>query len=119
MSDGAALDATLLASLRDIRLPPTAEGGLVADLLVSAGLAALIALAILWLFSVRRPVIAAETLTQSMEKIDRLPAEQRRIALLRLLQTKAPDRYAAISRHLYKPDAINVSALEVEVRRLV
>ncbi len=119
MSDGAASDAILLASLRDIRLPPSAEGGLAADLLVSAGLAALVVLAILWLFSARRPAVTVETLAQSLEKIDRLPTEQRRIALLRLLQAKVPDRYAAISQQLYKPDAINVSALEAEVNRLV
>lgn len=119
MSDGATPDAILLASLRDIRLPPSAEGGLAADLLVSAGLAALVALAILWLFSARRPVPAVETLAQSLENIDRLPADQRRIALLRLLQDRAPDRYAAIAQQLYKPDALNVSALEAEVRRLV
>ncbi len=119
MSDRAAPDATLLASLRDIRLPPIAEGGLIADLLISAGLAALLALALLWLFSTRKPRFQTETVAQLVDRIKRLPPDERRIALLHLLQTKAPERYVDVSQHLYKPDAIDLPALEAEVNRLV
>lgn len=112
----------MLASLHDIRLPPTAAGGLLADVMVAIGfacLAALLVVGFLRLFSTIRRAERTETLAQKVERLSALPDPDRRVALLHLLRTHAPDRYADIAGQLYKPGALDLRALEAEVSRLV
>ena len=110
------------AALRDIRLPAEAPGGALADLLVSVGLAALAALIlvlVLRLLLTQQGARKAETLPEQVARLHALPEGARRVALLRLLRTHAPERYREISKDLYAPGALDQAALEAEVARLV
>ncbi|WP_372571821.1 hypothetical protein [Ruegeria jejuensis] len=123
MTETALSETAMLASLRDIRLPAEAPGGVVAELAATAGLAglgAVLVVGLLRLLSNRRPVV------QSARPIDRLaalndkPEVERRVALLHLLRDHAPDRYAAIRGGLYRREgSVDLKALEAEVARLV
>ncbi|MFK7751795.1 MAG: hypothetical protein AB8B51_04530 [Sedimentitalea sp.] len=122
MSDRAMSEEAMLLSLRDIRLPPDAAGGLFADLAVTVGLAALCALAavaILSLLSVRRTPPPARDLASQLDALADHPEPQRRLALLHLLRDHAPERYANLKGALYQPGGgIDTDMLEAEVARL-
>lgn len=113
---------TMLASLRDIRLPSEAAGGVLADWLVSIGLAALAALlCVLILRAVLAPTQRAKTvsLAEQLADIETLPEGAQRVALLRLLKGEAPDRYQLVSKDLYAPGQLDLAQLRAEVARLV
>ncbi|MDP5217060.1 hypothetical protein Q5Y75_07515 [Ruegeria sp. 2205SS24-7] len=123
MKDTALSETAMLASLRDIRLPPETPGGLVAELAVAsglAGLAALLVVGLLRLLSNRRAVAQELGPTDPMAALADKPEAERRIALLHLLRARAPERYAAIRGDLYRREGgIEQKALEAEVARLV
>lgn len=113
---------TMLASLRDIRLPDTAAGGALADIMVSIGLAALAAMLcilILRLFSRPRREAPGLTLAQRVQETIVLPEADRRVALLHILKQHAPERHKALSGALYAPGQLDLAQLEAEVARLV
>ncbi|WP_120634942.1 hypothetical protein [Ruegeria sp. EL01] len=123
MSETALSEATMLASLRDIRLPPDAAGGVLAELALAAGMAALAAMcvvAVLRLLSVERQ------LDQTIESGDAHPEmsewteARRRIALLHKLRQQDAECYAALKGDLYRPDGgPKLNQLEEEVARRV
>lgn len=123
MSDRALSEPAMLASLRDIHLPSSAPGGLLADLCVAVGSAAFAALAlaaILRLLSVRKPRAAAPSLRSELDAVWTLPETQKRVALLHVLREQAPDRYAEIRGALYEPGGgVDLETLEAEAARLV
>lgn len=122
MSDRALSETAMLTSLRDIRLPVDAAGGLPADVAVTVGLAALAALIIagtLRVLSQRKKPARPVSLQTRLTGLSQMPDGERRIALLHLLRAHAPDRYAALRGDLYVPGGgIDLGALEAEVRRL-
>ena len=115
-------EETLLAALRDIRLPEHAAGGGLADLLASIGLAlvaALLAVALARMILERRPPLRKVSLADKITRAQALPEEPRRVALLHLLKAHAPDRYQSLASDLYAPNRLDLARLEAEVTRLV
>lgn len=115
-------EATMLASLRDIRLPETAAGGAAADALTVIGLAALAALicvAVLRLAFRPRVVTVEETPAQLVGDAMALTEADRRVVLLHILKRHAPERYQALSEGLYAPGQLDLARLEAEAARLV
>ena len=119
MSDQALSQQAMLTSLRDIRLPEAAAGGWPADLAVAVGLAGAAALLVtlcLRALSQRRAAPSEPSPRQAFERARALPEAERRVALLALLRSHAPERYAALTRDLYSPTgAPETQALEAEV----
>lgn len=106
MSDNALSEATMLASLRDIRLPSEAAGGAFAEYAVVFGLAALASVgcvALLRLLSVRTG--ASKPLEPSKQTADQpgWSADRRKVALLHKLRARNPTRYAELRGGLYQP----------------
>ncbi|PWR03806.1 hypothetical protein DKT77_04675 [Meridianimarinicoccus roseus] len=122
---GSALsEAALQAALRDIRLPPVAPGGLAAELAASVALACLVALGVAGLLralAVRRPARTEPDAPRArLAAALALPEPERRLALLRLLKTVAPDRFVALRAGLYRPDGgPDSAALRAEIDRHV
>jgi hypothetical protein len=116
-------EETMLASLRDIRLPGDAAGGHLAELLVSVGLASLGALicvlVLRMVFSPRPHRTRTRSLSQEVDDLRALPEKARRVALLHILKRHAPERFQALSKDLYAPDELDLARLEAEVARLV
>ena len=122
MTDRAMSEAAMLESLRDIRLPEVAAGGLLADLLVAAGLAGLAVLVVAGLFrliSLRRPPKATSTLTDALQEAESLPEPLQRTAFLHMLRQHAPERYKALRGALYASDELTTPMIREEVARLV
>lgn len=120
--NGAMSREAMLAGLQDIRLPAEAAGGIFAELAVAIGfaaVAALFAVAMFRLLGSRRVVARPQTLSQRIAALDDLPDEDRRLALLHLLKSEAPDRYASFSAELYRPNRVPLKDIEAEVARLV
>lgn len=112
----------MLASLRDIHLPAHAPGGLLAEILMAAGLAGCAALALVMLvrlFSFREKTAGPPTIADQLASAQRLPEADRRVALLHLLRAHAPERFAQVRAGLYRPGADNLAQLEAEVAHLV
>ena len=109
-------------SLHDITLPPEAAGGWLSDVAMTVGLAALVALVLagaLRLISQRRAALRPRTMADRLADLRGLPPDDRRIALLHLLRSRAPDRYAEVARDLYRRDtSLDLDGLEAEVARL-
>ena len=109
---------TMLAALRDIRLPGDAAGGWLAEMLVSIGLAALaalICLALLRLVFRHKTTPKALTLAETIQQVETLPEQAQRVALLHLLKQHAPERFAALSQRLYAPHALDLATLKAEL----
>lgn len=123
MSDGALSETAMLISLRDIRLPPEAAGGVVADVAVTLGLAALIAFFMAGLaraVSQRKITGQTPSLRAQIAGLSDQPEPERRVALLHLLRAHAPDRYVALRGDIYAPGGgVDPDTLEAEVQRLV
>lgn len=123
MSERALSEAAMLAGLRDIRLPTEAAGGAVADIAMAValgGAAALIAGAIIRMFSQRRVGSTPANVAQRLAALADQPDSTRRVALLHLLKSEAPERFGALRPRLYRQDGnLSVSQLEQEVRRHV
>ncbi|MGB3243917.1 MAG: hypothetical protein WBB25_05255 [Sulfitobacter sp.] len=125
MSDTALSEEAMLASLRGLSLPPEAAGGMLSDIAVVVGLAAclaLLAVALVRLLSVRR-VPAENSLKARMMALTSsasLTEDQRRVALLHLLKSAAPERFAEMRGELYRPGGhVDLTALQAEVARHV
>ena len=122
MSDRALSEAAMLTSLRDIRLPVEAAGGMAADIAAAlglAGLAALIVAGLLRLLAQRRPRTTQTSLQDRLAALEALPEDARRVAMLHLLRAQDPARYAAIKGTLYQPGGgADLATLEAEVARL-
>jgi len=115
-------EETMLASLRDIRLPDTAAGGVFADILVSIGMAALAAMLCiggLRVFFRPRRRSSGVTLGQLVQDAIALPESDRRVALLHILKQHAPEQHKALSGALYAPGKLDLTQLEAEVAQLV
>lgn len=120
MKEQALSESAMRASLQDIRLPSEAAGGLVADLAVAVGmggLLALVALALIGLFSRRRVAQPSLTLAERLAEARSLPEAERRVACLHLLREAAPETFAELAPMLYRPDG--QADPEAEVSRLV
>lgn len=108
MSETALSETAMLSSLRDIRLPAEAAGGIWADVAVSAGLAGLAALTVaglVRLISLRLHTPSPVTLRDQLAELEHLPEADQRVGLLHLLKQVAPERYAEIRKTLYRPAA--------------
>ena len=120
MTDRALSEAAMRAGLQDISLPAQAAGGMVAELALTVGLAGLAALALgvlLRALSRRKP--KPETPRDALSALQNLAEPERRIAILHVLRARAPERYAQLTRDLYRADtSLSLAALEAEVRRL-
>lgn len=122
MSEGALSKEAMLAGLEDIRLPADASGGLIAELAVAVGLAAMLAAAVLFLirlFGVVRPPAPGVGMEDKISALRDLPDADRRLKLLHLMKERAPERYAAVRDNagLYRPDGgPDLTDLEAELR---
>lgn len=123
MSDRALSEEAMLTSLRDIRLPADAAGGMAADLAVAIGVASLVALVLAGLFRLLslKPARRTDSTTKArLADLAGLPEPERRVALLHLLRSLAPARYDDLKGAIYEPDGgVDLQTLEAEVRRLV
>ncbi|WP_298936229.1 hypothetical protein [uncultured Ruegeria sp.] len=123
MNETALSEATMLASLRDIRLPPDAAGGVLAELALSAGVAGFAAfcvVAVLRLLSVQRSRDRSADSNEASPDMSEWTQARRRIALLHQLRHQDAARYAALKGDLYRPDGgPNLHQLEEEVARRV
>ncbi|WP_146591118.1 hypothetical protein [Puniceibacterium confluentis] len=119
MSDHGLSEEAMLIGLRDIRLPTEAPGGLFAELLVALFLGLLLAVVLglgLRLVTRLRPVPADSKM--DWQAIQALPDEAQRLAMLRLLKSRAPERFAALTQALYQPDGLpDIGVLRAEVQR--
>lgn len=121
MADRALTREVMLNGLHDIRLPPEAPGGLIAELLAVVGVA-LIA-AVLVSLIVRSVTLPRKRATEP-SPLDRLaalatlPDCDRQIALLHLLKSQRPEAFRKLSAQLYtRGGAPDISTLEAEVAR--
>lgn len=123
MTESAMSETAMLAGLRDIRLPAEAVGGWPADLAAAMALAGAAALLVGWavrLFSLAQAKARPRDLRDEISDLAALPDVDRRIALLHLLKTRAPDRFAALQEGLYRPEGgPDTARLQAEVERLV
>lgn len=122
MTDRALSEAAMQTGLQDIRLPVSAPGGLIAEIAAGIGGGALLALVILLflrLVTARREREAAQPLTRQIAATKGLPADARRIALLRLLKTHSPEVHARLQDRLYAENGLDTREIETEVARLV
>lgn len=120
MSEGALTEETMLAALQDIRLPADAPGGLAAEIAVGlglGGLAAMLLLGLLGLLVQRRGVAPPLRLPQRLAALSSLPEAERRVALLHLLKSSAPEAHARLRSRLYAPGNLDLTEIEAEVRR--
>lgn len=112
-------EATLQATLRDIRLPSEAAGGGLADVAAALALAALLALILsgAWRLAGRARSRAPKGLKAALADLPR-DEGARRTALLHLLKAHAPERFAALRGGLYTPGGgPDAATLEAELRR--
>ncbi len=123
MSDKALSQDALLVSLRDIRLPDHAAGGILAELAVVVGLSGLCAVGVVLVlraFSHRTPKSVDVSLATQVAALSDLAEAERRVALLHLLRVHAPARFAELKSDFYRPDtSVDLDQLETEVARLV
>ena len=123
MSDGALSETALLASLRDIRLPSDAAGGILAEIAVAvgaAGLSAITLVLLLRLISRRQVRVDPPTLQDHIDALAQGTDAERRVGLLHLLRRHAPERFAKLKPDLYRPNsALDIQQLETEVARFV
>lgn len=120
MLDDPAREQVLLSGLRDIRLPPDAPGGVIAEIaavVALAAFAALLTVALVRLIARRVGLGRQAPGANPLDMLAGLDADDRRVALLHLLRARDPDRYACLRRDLYRRDgALDLAALEAEVR---
>ncbi len=123
MSGQGMSEATMLASLRDIRLPAEAAGGLAGDIAVVICFAALAALcvgALVRLLSLRASKRVELSARDRMVALTDLPDPQKRVGLLHLLKELDPAGYGTVKGALYQPSGgIETATLEAEVARRV
>lgn len=122
MSDVPLSEEAMLASLRGLSLPAEAAGGMLADVAVAVGTAALLAclvVAAVRLVSVRRSPVR-DDMRAKMIALTNLPEDAQRVALLHLLKSAAPARFDALRGDLYRPDGrLDLATLQAEVARHV
>lgn len=123
MTERALSEEAMLSSLRDIRLPVDASGGLVADMAVAVGLASLVALGLAALFrliSLQSVSRAGRIGRAELADLDNLPEPELRVALLHRLRSLAPERYEHLKGAIYEPGGgIDITTLQDEVQRHV
>jgi len=120
MSDDLERAQSLLAGLRDIRLPVEAAGGAVAELAAAVALGAVAALVVAGgarLIGQRAGHVPLAPEGDPLSALSGLGWDDRRVALLHLLRARDPDRYACLRQCLYRRDgALDLATLEAEVR---
>ncbi|MFK7762464.1 MAG: hypothetical protein AB8B62_04325 [Roseobacter sp.] len=123
MTERALSETAMLASLRDIKLPVDAAGGVIAELAATVGISGLVALGVagvLRVISLKRAEKNGKPLQNHRDALVDLPDADRRLALLHLLRAHAPERYAQVRASLYRPSGgVETAELEAEVNRLV
>lgn len=96
----------MLAALRDIRLPATAEGGLLAECLVAIGIGLLIAYALHMLIrpfiGSRKSDVPPETIGDRITRLRSAPPQDRAVALLHLVRQHNQDAYHHLKGDLYR-----------------
>ncbi|MGB0903689.1 MAG: hypothetical protein ACPGVJ_02215, partial [Mangrovicoccus sp.] len=71
------------------------------------------------LLSQRRAARAETSLAQFLDRLNTDTEPRRRVELLHLLKTYAPDRFAELAKDLYRPGSqISTQRLETELRDL-
>lgn len=105
MADRALSEAAMLSGLRDIHLPADAPGGAASELAAATGLGLMLALlgAALFHLVVRTPGQMTET--DHGARIEDLPEDERRTALLHLLKHRKPQTFERLRPSLYRPDS--------------
>ena len=120
MTDDLERAQSLLAGLRDIRLPVEAAGGAVAELAAAVALGAVAALVVAGgarLIGQRAGHVPLAPEGDPLSALSGLGGDDRRVALLHLLRARDPDRYACLRQCLYRRDgALDLATLEAEVR---
>ena len=120
MSKTAMSDTTMLASLRDIRLPAEAAGGVWADYAAVIGLSALTAICVVYVLRMLSTRRRATRVSREVEDISAMPDDRLRVALLHRLRAQNPQRYSELSEGLYRPDGEpSLATLKDEVARRV
>lgn len=122
MSGNAISKEALLAALQDIRLPNSAAGGTIAELaaiVAFGGLAALITTSVLRALSLQRRKLSTEPSEPWATQETAADPSARRLAALRQLKARAPERYARFADALYRPDGHpTLEQIEAELARL-
>ncbi|SEL95822.1 hypothetical protein SAMN04488077_101135 [Roseovarius tolerans] len=120
MSDDVERAQTLLAGLRDIRLPVEAAGGAVAELAAAVALGAAAAVVVAGgarLIGRRAGHVPPAPEANPLDALSAFSGDDRRVALLHLIRARDPDRYACLRQRLYRRDgALDLAVLEAEVR---
>jgi hypothetical protein len=120
MSDDPERAQTLLAGLRDIRLPVEAAGGTVAELAAAVALSAVAAVVVAGgarQIGRRAGHVPPAPEANPLDALSALSGDDRRVALLHLIRARDPDRYACLRQRLYRREgALDLAALEAEVR---
>lgn len=122
MADGAMTHDDLIAGLQGLRLPETAVGGTVADVVVAVALGLILALVLVALLS---PMLVREArldrapdLEDRLRELRDLPEEERAVRLLHLLAAQDPVSAAGLRGRIYRAGAFPESAeLEDRLRR--
>jgi hypothetical protein len=122
MADGAMTHDDLIAGLQGLRLPETAVGGTVADVVVAVAFGLILALVVVTLLS---PMLARNTrpdrtpdLENRLRELRDLPEEERAVRLLHLLEAQDPVSTAGLRGRIYRAGAFPESAeLENRLRR--
>lgn len=122
MADRALTEDAVRAGLQDIRLPPDAAGGALAEGLAAVGLG--ICLAVLLGLILRQTAFSRTRPAQSAAANgplhDDFPQSEdaRRRALMRELKQRRPAAYDRLRALLYQPGGLpDIATLEAEVRR--
>ncbi len=120
MADRAISQEALLQGLRDIHLPPEIAGGVIAQMLAALAMGlglALIIGGILRVFSMRPKRVRPVTLNDRVIATRDLPTDAQQVALLHLLKDTSPERYQALSQHIYEKGGIPApDVIEQELR---
>ncbi|WP_170335204.1 hypothetical protein [Ruegeria arenilitoris] len=123
MNETAMSEATMLASLRDTRLPAEAAGGVLAEYAAVVGMAALAAVCVVFvlrLLSIRRVATRTGFAVDTQPDMSGWSDDRRRVALLHQLRKRDPKRYSELAGDLYRPGGgPDLASLKDEVARRV
>lgn len=121
MADRALTEEAVLAGLQDIRLPHTAPGGFIAEVLAAGGLG--LCLAFLVATLLRHTFLSRGEAWRIGSPSDPPVAQpisgsERHLALMATLKEKRPEAFGEICARIYEPGGLpDMATLEAEVQR--